>query len=159
MQISGIWNNITELAQESPKTFENAYKHQLLERLREFIDTSKITMNAKRWEIDKVNHMGVEVFDDSTIVYFSSEHEHFWRHDNSADYDFIDKTTSFMKGLLTGQTLFERSYCGEKLVSMAYYIKANGSGEWALQQKVFTALFRNLFRFPEKVHKTEIIEF
>mgnify|MGYP000937123149 CR=1 FL=1 len=138
---------------------KKACRRQLLEKLKEFLDISKIDINADCWDIDNENHMGVEVFDSGTIVYFSDEHQHFWEHDNCDDYDFIDETAAFMKDLLTGQTRFERSYRGKKLVRVAYYTKANDSQEWILQQNFGTALFRPLFHFQKKIVKTEIIEF
>lgn len=135
------------------------HKKRLLEEIKEFIDISRIDSEAECWDIDKINHMGVEVFDSGTIVYFSDEHKHFWEHDNNDDYDFIIETAAFVKDLLTGQTRFERSYRGTKLVRVAYYTKAANSDEWILQQNFGTALFRPLLHFPKKVVKTEIIEF
>ncbi|MCL2140578.1 MAG: hypothetical protein FWH42_02705, partial [Dehalococcoidia bacterium] len=137
---------------------KKAYKQQFIEKLKEIIDISKIDTDADCWDIDKINHMGVEILDSGSIVYFSDEHQHFWEHNND-DYDFVVETVSFIKDLLAGQTRFERSYRGKKLIRVAYYTKADGTDEWILQQNFGTALFRPLFRFPKKVVKTEIIEF
>ena len=126
---------------------KRAYKQQFIEKLKEILDISKIDTDADCWDIDKVNNMGVEIFDSGSIVYFSNEHQHFWEHDNSNDNDFVVETVSFIKDLLAGQTRFERSYCGKKLVRVAYYTKADGSDEWVLQQNFGTALCISFWDF------------
>lgn len=138
---------------------KKAYKRQLLEKLKEILDITKIDENADLWDIDTVNHMGVEVFDSGTIVYFSDEHQHFWEHDNCDDYEFVNKTFDFIKDLLAGQTRFDRTYRGKKLVRVAYYTKSEGVEAWILQQNFGTAIFRPLFHYPKKITQSEIIEF
>jgi len=76
------------------------YKKRLLGELENFIDISRIDSEAECLDIDKINHMGVEVFDSGAIVYFSDEHQHFWKRDNNDDCDFIVETADLIKDLL-----------------------------------------------------------
>lgn len=136
-----------------------ANKAHLLSALGNMIDLSRLRTEEDEWIIDSVHNLGVEFCGDSTIVFFLDEHTHFWEMDNGEDFDFIQETAAYIRTLLSGQTRFDRTFRGRRLVRITIYTKSRGDGEWIQLENFGTALFRPLFHFPKKTIKTEIVEF
>ncbi len=134
-------------------------KARLLSALEDVIDLSLLHTEGDEWIIDSVHRLGVEFGGDSTIVFFLDEHTHFWEMDNNEEYDFIEETASYVRTLLSGQTRFDRTFRGRKMVRMAIYTKSRGSDSWTELENFGTALFRPLFHFPKKTVESDIVEF
>ncbi|MDR1564781.1 MAG: hypothetical protein LBS74_07480 [Oscillospiraceae bacterium] len=137
-------------------------KSYLLECLAQVVDVSCLDLTKDIWEIDSVNHMGVDFTGTGTIVYLPyADHRHFdtWGIEGESVEDVLQETATFIGELLGGETRFVQTFRKDNLMRTEYYTRAEATDEWVAQECYSTSCI-SCCLFPpfyKPTHKTETI--
>lgn len=133
----------------------------ILETLTPYINTEKVSISTENidWTgkpcksdfvtIDNINEVGFEVFENEIIVFYFTDHHHFYAEEES---NFPIRAKEFLTQLFTAQLRCIETYKGKKLVKDNYYFVYDNKDDEPIGG-TFWSLRSSLNPFTKKTQK------